>query len=74
MEKGQAYKLVLEALHKCTTENSACMAVVILVDHEKESVKVYGLNIEEEAVPILLLETAADVGEKFISYRDRTIQ
>ena len=74
MSKEQAYKMVTEALHQCTVEDSHHMAVVVIVDTEKETVKVYGLNIDESDVPLLLVEAAGEVGEKFLEKKKRVLQ
>jgi hypothetical protein len=74
MKKDEAYKRVLEALHQCTVEDSECMAVIVLVDNKKDTVKVYGLNIEEEGVPLLLVEAAGEVGQRVLDERKRTLQ
>jgi hypothetical protein len=42
-----------------------------VVNNEKETVKVYGLNMDESEVPMLLLEAAASVSEKFIDELNR---
>ncbi len=74
MSKEQAYKQVTEALNQCTVEDSHHMAVVVVVDTHKDTVKVFGLNIEEQAVPLLLVEAAGEVGEKFFELKKRTLQ
>jgi hypothetical protein len=74
MKKDEAYKRVLEALHQCTVEDAECMAVIVLVDNKKDTVKVYGLNIEEEGVPLLLVEAAGEVGQRVLDERKRTLQ
>lgn len=61
VSKEEAYKAVTSALNLCTVEDAHHLAVVVLVDTKKESVKVYGLNIDEEAVPMLLVEAAGEV-------------
>jgi len=73
--KEQAYDEVQQALHLCTVEDAVHSAVVVLVDNEKDTVKVYGLNVDESEVPMLLLETAAEVSERFRELiKNRTIQ
>lgn len=73
--KEQAYDEVQQALNLCTVEGATHSAVVVLVDNEKETVKVYGLNVDETEVPILLLETAAEVSDRIQNLiKNRTIQ
>jgi hypothetical protein len=73
--KEQAYDDVQQALNLCTVENAVHSAVVIIVNNEKETVKVYGLNMDESEVPMLLIETAAEVSERFANLiKNRTIQ
>jgi hypothetical protein len=69
--KEQAYEMVQQALALCTVENAVHSAVVLVVNNEKETVKVYGLNMDESEVPMLLLEAAASVSEKFIDELNR---
>lgn len=73
--KEQAYDEVQQALHLCTVKDATHSAVVVLVDNEKETVKVYGLNVDETEVPILLLETASEVSDRIQNLiKNRTIQ
>ena len=73
--KEQAYDDVQKAIAQCTTENSVHSAVVIVVNNEKDTVKVFGLNIDESELPMLLIETAAEVGERVSNQiKNRTIQ
>jgi hypothetical protein len=59
----------------CTVEDSTHSAVVIVVDEASDSVKVYGLNMDESSLPLLLIETAAQVGETITNtIKNRTIQ
>ena len=74
MTKEKAYKLVTDALHQCTEEDSVHMAVVVLVNTEKGTVKIFGLNIDEEEVPLLLVEAAGEVGVRFLEEKNRTLQ
>jgi hypothetical protein len=74
MNKEDAYKAVTNALHLCTVEDSHHMAVVVLVDTIKETVKVYGLNIGEAEVPLLLVEAAGEVGQRLLDENNRTLQ
>lgn len=73
--KEQAYDFVLKQLALCTVEDSKHSAVVIVVDEANDSVKVYGLNMDETSLPLLLIETAAQVGETITNtIKNRTIQ
>jgi hypothetical protein len=74
MNKENAYKVITDALELCTVEDAHHMAVVVLVDAEKETVKVYGLNIGESEVPLLLVEAAGEVGRRFLEEKNRTLQ
>jgi len=73
--KEQAYDFVVKQLALCTVEDSTHSAVVIVVDEASDSVKVYGLNMDETSLPLLLIETAAQVGETITNtIKNRTIQ
>jgi hypothetical protein len=73
--KEDAYDLVSQQLALCTVENATHSAVVIIVDEEKDTVKVYGLNMDEMELPMLLIEAAAEVGEKIDKLiKNRTLQ
>jgi hypothetical protein len=74
MTKEKAYKIVMDALHQCTVEDSEHMAVVVVVNTEKGTVKIFGLNIDEEEVPLLLIEAAGEVGVRFLEEKNRTLQ
>ena len=75
MNKEQAYEMVQEALRQCTVKEAHHCAVVVIVNEKESTVKVYGLNIAEEDVPILLVEAAGEVGEKFLdNMKRRTLQ
>lgn len=75
MNKEDAYKMVQEALHQCTVKEAHHCAVVVIVNEKESTVKVYGLNIAEEDVPMLLVEAAGEVGEKFLdNMKRRTLQ
>ena len=64
--KEQAYDEVQKQLSLCTVDKAVHSAAVIIVNNEKETVKVYGLNMDESEVPVLLVEAAANVSEKFM--------
>jgi hypothetical protein len=73
--KEQAYNEVQQALNLCTIENAVHSAAVIIVNNEEETVKVYGLNMDEMELPMLLLETAAEVSERIKKLiKNRTLQ
>ena len=73
--KEQAYEEVQKALSLCTVENAVHSAAVIIVNNEEETVKVYGLNMDEMELPMLLLETAAEVSERIKNLiKNRTLQ
>lgn len=73
--KEKAYDIVTKQLALCTVEDSHHSAVVLILDNEKETVKVYGLNIDENELPIILLEAAASTSEKISDLmKNRTIQ
>jgi hypothetical protein len=75
MNKEQAYEMVQEALRQCTIKEAHHCAVVVIVNEKESTVKVYGLNIAEEDVPLLLIEAAGEVGEKFLdNMKRRTLQ
>ena len=75
MNKEQAYEMVQEALRQCTVKEAHHCAVVVIVNEKESTVTVYGLNIAEEDVPMLLVEAAGEVGEKFLdNMKRRTLQ
>lgn len=53
---------VQKAIKLCEPEGSQYSAVMLVVDNETGSVKIFGLNIDELEVPVLLAEAAAEVG------------
>ena len=72
--KEEAYDLVTKQLALCTIEDSVHSGVVLIVDNVKETVKVFGLNIDESELPILLVEAAGSVSEKFMDMlKNRTL-
>ena len=73
--KEEAYDDVQKAIAQCTIEDSVHSAVVIVVNNEKDTVKVFGLNIDETDLPLLLIETAAEIGERVSNLlKNRTLQ
>ena len=75
ISKEEALKRVQEAIAECTTENTPYSAVIVIVNNEKSTVRVYGMNIDESEVPLLLVEAAGEVGEKHLDdMKRRTLQ
>jgi hypothetical protein len=74
MTKEKAYKIVTDALHQCTVEDSEHMAVIVIVNTEKDTVKIFGLNIDQDEIPLLLIEAAGEVGVRFLEEKNRTLQ
>jgi hypothetical protein len=73
--KEQAYDEVQQQLNLCTVENATHSAAVIIVNHEKETVRVYGLNMDESELPMILIEAAANISETISNLiKNRTIQ
>jgi hypothetical protein len=73
--KEQAYEEIQQQLALCTVEKSVHSAAVIIVNNESETIKVYGLNMDEMELPMLLLETAAEVSDKIKNIiKNRTLQ
>lgn len=73
--KEKAYELVTQQLALCTVENAHHSAVVIIVDDKDDKVKVYGLNIDESELPMLLIEAAANTSDAIKNVlKNRTIQ
>ena len=74
-DKEKAYDIVLKQLALCTVEDAHHEAVIVMLDNESGTVRVYGLNIDEFEVPQLLLETAAEVAETINTIlQKRTVQ
>lgn len=73
--KEKAYDLVTQQLALCTVENAHHSAVVLIVDNEAEKVKVFGLNIDESELPMILIEAAAQTSETISNLlKNRTLQ
>jgi hypothetical protein len=73
--KEQAYDEVQQQLNLCTVENATHSAAVIIVNNEKETVRVYGLNMDESELPMILIEAAANISETISNLiKNRTIQ
>lgn len=73
--KEQAYDEVQKQLSLCTVEDANHSAAVIIVDNDKGTVRVYGLNMDESELPMLLIEAAAEVSGTIKNLiQNRTIQ
>lgn len=73
--KEKAYDIVQKQLALCTVEDAHHSAAVIIVDEKDNTVKVYGLNMDESELPTLLLEAASNVVEAVTDIlKSRTIQ
>lgn len=73
--KEKAYDLVTQQLALCTVEDAHHSAVVLIVDNEADKVKVFGLNIDESELPMLLIEAAAQTSETISNLlKNRTLQ
>lgn len=73
--KEKTYDEVQQQLALCTVEDAHHSAAVIIVDEEKGTVKVFGLNMDESELPSLLLEAASNVVEAITDLlKSRTIQ
>jgi len=73
--KEKAYDIVQQQLALCTVEDAHHCAAVIIVDEKDNTVKVYGLNMDETELPSLLLEAASNVVEAIDQViKTRTIQ
>ena len=74
MNKEQAYEALQRAIHSCTEEDTDRTAVVVLIDNRADTVRVYGLNVDAEDVPQLLVDVAQEVYEKAAqAYADKRI-
>lgn len=72
--KDQLFDRVQDALKLCEPDGSQYSAVMLVVNNETGAVKIFGLNIDELEVPVLLAEAAAEVGERITDeYESRTI-
>jgi len=62
------------ALLESATNNPNISVVLVVANSETSRVKVCGLNIDEIEVPILLTETAAEIGHRVLAQlEDRTL-
>lgn len=72
--KELLFERVHDALKLCEPEDSQFSAVMLVVNNETGSVKIFGLNIDELDVPVLLAEAAAEVGERITGeYENRVL-
>ena len=51
MNKQEALKRVQDAIEQCTVEDTPYSAVVVIVNNDENTVRVYGMNIDETDVP-----------------------
>jgi hypothetical protein len=73
--KEQAYDEVQQQLNLCTVENATHSAAVIIVNDETETVRVYGLNMDESELPMILIEAAANISDTISNLiKNRTLQ
>jgi len=73
--KEQAYDEVQQQLNLCTVENATHSAAVIIINDETETVRVYGLNMDESELPMILLEAAANISDTISKLvKNRTLQ
>jgi hypothetical protein len=73
--KEQAYDEVQQQLNLCTVENATHSAAVIIVNDETETVRVYGLNMDESELPMILIEAAANISDTISTLiKNRTLQ
>jgi len=67
----------LEAIYdllETAADDPSISVVLVVANSETSSVKVCGLNIDEMEVPILLTETAAEIGHRVLEQLgDRTL-
>lgn len=72
--KEETYASILEALNECTLEDTDLSAAIVIVDNEKNTVRVFGMNMDEFELPVILLEAAEEVGERITKeLRNRTL-
>lgn len=72
--KDVLFSTVQKALALCQPEDSPYSAVMVVVNNDDGGVQVYGLNIDEIEVPVLLAEAAAEIGERVSEdYDNRTL-
>ena len=73
--KEKAYDVVMKQIALCTVEDSHHSAVVLIIDEKEDKVKVFGLNIDESELPMILIEAAAQTSETISNLlKNRTLQ
>jgi len=69
--KEKAYSNIVSELHTCTEEGTDTSAVVLIVDNKEGTLRIYGLNMDEMELPLVLIEAAdkvrADVVSRFVN-------
>ena len=72
--KEETYASIMKALNECTEEDTDLSAAIVIVDNEKNTVRVFGMNMDEYELPVLLLEAAEEVSERITKeMKNRTI-
>jgi len=72
--KDKAYNHIIDELKGCTEEDTDTAAVVLIVDSKNESLRIYGLNMDEMELPLILIEAADKVrGDVVRRFVNRTI-
>lgn len=72
--KEETYASIMEALNECTLEDTDLSAAIVIVDNEKNTVRVFGMNMDEYELPVLLLEAAEEVSERITKeMKNRTL-
>lgn len=75
MDKEIVYEHIQKALTLCTKENSKHSAVVILINDETDAVNIYGMNIDQMEVPVILEEAAERLYEEIADeFKGRVLQ
>jgi hypothetical protein len=73
MTKEENYEIMHKALHSCTEEGTERVAVVVMIDTATQDVKVYGLNIDGEHIPQMLVDVAEEIYDKNVhQFMNRT--
>jgi hypothetical protein len=77
IEGMQSPETALETIYTLLENNADdpnVSIVLVVANSETSSVKVCGINIDEMEVPILLTETAAEIGHRILEQlSDRTL-
>jgi len=72
--KEETYASIMEALNECTLEDTDLSAAIVIVDNEKNTVRVFGMNMDEYELPVILLEAAEEVSERITKeMKNRTL-